>query len=424
MTDPDVLRILVEKRQGAKMVGHIRAKGKCPVCGAAFIEIPKLGFVCFEHKTIPRKFYVDLPWKGERVRVFSDTTGQVLDSYDRADKIRDRIESELEDHTFDPSRYVTADAAKFWTANLLDRFEKDKLDGLAPSYRKDYKRMVRIAKAFFGKQDVRDIRKIHLIDYMKDCQTKYSSWKEKTLKNCLDVFKVFMYYCKGDLEIISKVPQFPEIEIAARPVRWVHSEDYPDLYDLVPDEDKPIIGFIMLHGCRQGEARALKCKDADLESKSITIHATFSKNVYREKRKGRKAKPYVIPIHGERFDFLAGRVRESHPEAFVFVSPRTGRPYTMEGILAVWEKVREAGKIGPELKLHHASRHSVGSQLVNKNVSLYRVSKLLGHSTTKTTEIYAHHELESLRADQSLLTLKKEATVTRLSPEGKGDGKR
>ena len=71
LTDPDVLRILVEKRQEAKMVGHVRAKGKCPMCGAAFVEIPKLGFLCYEHKTIPKKFHVDLPWKGERVRVFS-----------------------------------------------------------------------------------------------------------------------------------------------------------------------------------------------------------------------------------------------------------------------------------------------------------------------------------------------------------------
>ena len=36
LTDLDIVRILVEKRQGAKMAGHIRAKGKCPVCGKPF----------------------------------------------------------------------------------------------------------------------------------------------------------------------------------------------------------------------------------------------------------------------------------------------------------------------------------------------------------------------------------------------------
>lgn len=257
LTDLNILRILLEKRQGAKMTGRVRAKGKCPICGKAFAEIPKLGYLCFEHKTVPKKFYVDLPWKGKRIRVFSDTTGQVLDSYDRAEKIRERIESELEDRSFDPAKYVTAEASKFWVCNLLDRFEADKKKTLAPSYVKDYERMIGIARAFFKKQDVRDIRKIHLIDYMKDCQNRYS-WKEKTLKNNMDVFRVFMNYLKNDLEILSKIPQFPEIEVPEAPIKWVHSADQVTLYELVGDEDKPIIGFLMLHGCRPGEARAIR----------------------------------------------------------------------------------------------------------------------------------------------------------------------
>lgn len=432
LTDIEAVRILLEKRQGAKMAGHIRAKGKCPICGKPFVEIPKLGFLCFEHKTVPTKLYVDLPWKGERIRVFSDTTGQVLDTYDRAEKIRERIESELEDHTFDPARYVTAEASKFWACNLLDRFQIDKVGtergeadagkekpcSVSPSYKKDYKRMIRIAKAFFGKQDVREIRKIHLIDYMKDCQEKYS-WKEKTLKNNMDLFKVFLNYLKNDLEIINKVPKFPEIEVPEPAVKWVHSNDQISLYELVAEDDKPIIGFLMLHGCRPGEARAIKCKDVDPETQSLSIHATFSKNVYREKRKGKKAKPYVIAIHPESFDFIKNRVDNCHPEAFVFINPRTGRPYTMESILAVWEKVRAAGNISSELRLYDASRHSFASQLVNQNVSLNKVSKLLGHSNTKMTERYAHHELESLRTDLSLVSLKKRESVTRLSLDKK-----
>ncbi|OPY66619.1 MAG: Tyrosine recombinase XerC [Syntrophorhabdaceae bacterium PtaU1.Bin034] len=405
------------------MVGHVRAKGKCPICAEPFTEVPKLGFLCFEHQTVPKRFYVDLPWKGERIRVFSDTTGQVLDSYDRAEKIRERIESELEDHSFDPTRYVTAEASKFWAENLLDTFERDKIATVAPSYKKDYRRMVRIAKAFFKRQDVRDIRKVHIIDYMKDCQEKYS-WKEKTLKNNMDLFKVFMNYLKNDLEIISKVPAFPEVEVPDAPINWVHATDQVTLYELVADEDKPIIGFLMLHGCRPGEARAIKCKDVDLETESITIHATFSKNEYREKRKGKKSKPYVVAIHPESLDFVKSRVQASLPEAFLFINPRTGNPYTMQGILGVWEKVREKGKISDELRLYDASRHSFASQLVNQNVPLNKISKLLGHSSTKMTEKYAHHELESLRIDLSLMSLKKRETVTRLSLKGNEGAKK
>ena len=105
------------------MAGHIRAKGECPVCKKGFIEIHRLGFVCLEHQTVPKRLWIDLPWKGKRIRIFSDKTGQVLDTYDRADRLRERIESELEDYTFDPTRYVAAEVSKFWAVNLLERFE-------------------------------------------------------------------------------------------------------------------------------------------------------------------------------------------------------------------------------------------------------------------------------------------------------------
>ena len=52
-----------------------------------------------------------------------------------------------------------------------------------------------------------------------------------------------------------------------------------------------------------------------------------------------------------------------------------------------------------------SARHSLASNLVNSGVSLFKVSKLLGHSSMKMTERYAHSDIESLRADIEKISL-------------------
>lgn len=51
---------------------------------------------------------------------------------------------------------------------------------------------------------------------------------------------------------------------------------------------------------------------------------------------------------------------------------------------------RKAAKVGPpDLRLHDL-RHSAASLLINQNVDLYTVGKILGHASTQTTARYAH----------------------------------
>jgi len=276
-----------------------------------------------------------------------------------------------------------------------------------PSVEADYKRKIRIAKEFFGNQDVREIRKLDIINYKEHCEKKFT-WKPKTLKDNLDLFKTFMYYLKDDLEVIDKIPPFPGIDVPEAPFRWIGQKDQLQLFEKVPEEHRPIIAFLMLHGCRPGEARALKSRDIDLEQGSITISATFSKNVYREKRKGKRSQPVVIPIHPELRNYLEVRLKNSLPEAFVFINPTTGKCYYEKKLRKIWQHVRKQAGISNELRLYDASRHSFASQLVNSGVSLFTVSKLLGHSSTKMTEKYSHASLESMRAELSKISLQGE----------------
>jgi site-specific recombinase XerD len=122
-------------------------------------------------------------------------------------------------------------------------------------------------------------------------------------------------------------------------------------------------------------------------------------------------------------EYLTERVRESHPEGFIFVNPVTGNPYAEGKMWKLWNQVRTAAGVSKDLRLYDACRHSFASQLVNSGVSLFTVSKLLGHSSTKMTEKYSHANLDSMRTELSKLSLKKIETVTSLSPRKKDHDK-
>lgn len=61
-----------------------------------------------------------------------------------------------------------------------------------------------------------------------------------------------------------------------------------------------------------------------------------------------------------------------------------------------------SSRLNPKLKFH-SLRHTFASWFVQKGVSIYEVSKLLGHSDIKTTEIYSHLSAEDFRKSVNLL---------------------
>jgi site-specific recombinase XerD len=125
----------------------------------------------------------------------------------------------------------------------------------------------------------------------------------------------------------------------------------------------------------------------------------------------------TIPIHPEMFAYLTQRVNENLPEAYVFVYAKTGKHFNKNTLQNEWGRVRTQMKIDKSLRIYDATRHSFASQLVNAGTSIFKVSKLLGHSSVKMTEKYSHSNIENLRADMEKISLK---VVCRLSDKKAG----
>ncbi|MDA8091900.1 MAG: hypothetical protein M0Z61_16975 [Nitrospiraceae bacterium] len=135
-------------------------------CGQHFKHIFKIGYFCPDCGCFPMRYYIDLHWHGERHSICSDRQRKPFNEYGAAHNLLCSIQGEIDNGTFDPTKYVHSKTKKFFASTLLDQFLKKKLTAIAPSYRSGYKKQVFRAKQFFGNMDVREIRKKDIIQYL------------------------------------------------------------------------------------------------------------------------------------------------------------------------------------------------------------------------------------------------------------------
>lgn len=112
-------------------------------------------------------------------------------------------------------------------------------------------------------------------------------------------------------------------------------------------------------------------------------------------QRGYKDKYRWVPVHPALAEVLERRKAAKCPTPF----PSQWGPNTLRVKLIALAK--RAGI--PKLTRLHDLRHTFASHLVQKGVSLYVVSKLLGHSSQETTRIYAHLSPETYEAAVGML---------------------
>ncbi|MGB6063577.1 MAG: site-specific integrase, partial [Desulfomonilaceae bacterium] len=138
----------------------------------------------------------------------------------------------------------------------------------------------------------------------------------------------------------------------------------------------------LLTGLRLGELLSLHWKDIDFETKTLLVQ---NRDGFTTKSKRSR----VVPLSEVLFKVLLERKNQVRTES-EFVFPNRFGQKLVETTIEHKFKVT-VRRAGLNDKLHfHSIRHSFASALVMAGVSLYAVQKLLGHSTSKMTEIYSH----------------------------------
>lgn len=146
---------------------------------------------------------------------------------------------------------------------------------------------------------------------------------------------------------------------------------------------KYIIPMLILTGARRGEVLKAKHEDFNLNQMTWTIPTSKS------------GKKRVLPITPQLLELYKSIPKDDTP--YLFASAKSKKPYVT--IYVSWNSARTRAGL-KDLRMHDL-RHSFASALVNNGRSLYEVQTLLGHSTSKMTQRYAHLSNESLMSAAS-----------------------
>ena len=100
-------------------------------------------------------------------------------------------------------------------------------------------------------------------------------------------------------------------------------------------------------------------------------------------------------MNPELIEILRELCREKLSDAFVFTDSKTGKPYPSRTMIKRWQNACK--RVNKKIGLYCGTKHSFASQRVNKGISIYLISRVLGHKNIKSTERYTALSVEALR---------------------------
>jgi len=143
--------------------------------------------------------------------------------------------------------------------------------------------------------------------------------------------------------------------------------DLADLYEVLVET-----------ALRQGEAIALEWdRHVDLDRGFLRLTKDITK----------ASKERVVPLSKRAEGVLARRKAAGHTRPF---------PYKKKNVSDTFRKARIHLELDPGLCVH-SLRHTATTRLIEKGGDVYRVAKMVGHSTAHMTERYAHLSPEYLK---------------------------
>lgn len=151
---------------------------------------------------------------------------------------------------------------------------------------------------------------------------------------------------------------------------------------------KVMLSLIYSCGLRCGELLALEPQHIDSKRNIVLI----------KNSKGKKDR--IVPLSQKILEMLRDYYKFHKPSYFLFEGQTRGEQYDARSLQLVLKQALKKTNITKPVTLHWL-RHSYATHLLENGTDLRYIQELLGHSSSKTTEIYTHVSTKSIQQIKS-----------------------
>lgn len=196
-----------------------------------------------------------------------------------------------------------------------------------------------------------------------------------------------MYHLAAEWGVVPRSIQNPAHGIKAfkeeKRDRWVSPEELPRLIEAIERESniyaRYALWLYLLTGVRKNELLHAKWSDIDFQRGELCLADT------------KNGKKHYVPLSTAALSVLEKIPRQSK-NPYIIVGNVSKKH--LINIDKPWRRVRKRAQV-EDLRLHDL-RRTVGSWLAQSGNSLHLIGRILNHSDTKTTEIYARFAQDQL----------------------------
>lgn len=217
-----------------------------------------------------------------------------------------------------------------------------------------------------------------------------------------DTLLAMLRMAHDDWGALAKMPRLPRVKQGEQVTRWLTEDEEQRLLEASSEHLRELLTFLLDTGARKSEAVGLEWPQVRLDVDRPVVQFINTKG----------GRPRGVPVPNRTAELLR-RLHDEESErggarvaaaghVFMWIPPGTSEPVPYADPKKGFRAARTRAGLGSDVTIH-VMRHTYASRLVMRGESIYDVSKLLGHSSVKMTERYAHLAPDHLEATVAAL---------------------